>query len=161
MKPWLSSSKDLANSDFNSSHVDQYQVSYFPYPIWRDEGMHDLIVRVAKSAADAVAQSGRPIRMAQHVMIRVDIALTAQGDLVIPSALPSALPSAFPSALPSAFPFSLSLQTCPFNLSLQPFPSALPSAFPSAFPCKPVPSTCPFNLSLQPLPSTSPFNLSL
>ena len=85
LRPWLSSFKDLvANTDFNSSHVDEYQVSYFPYPIWRDENMHDLIVRVALSAADAVAQSGRSMRMGQHVMLRVDIALTRQGNMVSP-----------------------------------------------------------------------------
>ena len=44
--------------------------------------MHDLIVRVALSAADAVAQSGRSMRMGQHVMVRIDIALTRQGELV-------------------------------------------------------------------------------
>lgn len=83
LRPWLSSFKSLvANIDFNSSHVDEYQVSYFPYPIWRDAGMHDLIVRVALSAANAVAQSGRCMRMGQHVMLRVDIALTRQGDMV-------------------------------------------------------------------------------
>ena len=88
MKPWLSSFKDLAAKiDFNSTHVDQYQVSYFPYPIWRDESMHDLIVRVALSAADAVAESGRSMRMGQHVTVRVDIALTRQGDLVSIAAL--------------------------------------------------------------------------
>lgn len=85
LKPWLSSFSDLvAEIDFNSSHVDEYQVSYFPYPIWRDETMHDLIVRVALSAADAVAMSGRSMRMGQHVMLRVDIALTRQGNMVIP-----------------------------------------------------------------------------
>lgn len=83
LRPWLSSFKELvAKIDFNSSHVDEYQVSYFPYPIWRDESMHDLIVRVALSAADAVAQSGRSMRMGQHVMLRVDIALTRQGNMV-------------------------------------------------------------------------------
>ena len=83
LRPWLSSFKELvADIDFNSSHVDEYQVSYFPYPIWRDERMHDLIVRVALDAADAVAQSGRSMRMGQHVMLRVDIALTRQGNMV-------------------------------------------------------------------------------
>ena len=82
-KPWLSTFRDLVTKiDFNSTYVDQYQVSYFPYPIWRDAAMHDLIVRVALSAADAVATAGRSMRMGQHVMIRVDIALTSQGDRV-------------------------------------------------------------------------------
>jgi len=49
--------------------------------------MHELIVSVAKCAADAVAKSGRSIRMGQHVMIRVDIALTHQGALVRPFVL--------------------------------------------------------------------------
>ena len=44
--------------------------------------MHGLVMHVALSAADAVAKSGRPIRMAQHVMLRVDIALTLQGRMV-------------------------------------------------------------------------------
>ena len=44
--------------------------------------MHDLIVRVAKSAAAAVTSSAWPIRMAEHVMLRVDIAVTRQGDAV-------------------------------------------------------------------------------
>lgn len=83
LRPWLSSFKELVGGiDFNSSHVDEYQVSYFPYPIWRDESMHDLIVRVALDAATAVAQSSRSMRMGQHVMLRVDIALTRQGNMV-------------------------------------------------------------------------------
>ncbi|KAA6425415.1 MAG: hypothetical protein FRX49_04908 [Trebouxia sp. A1-2] len=73
-----------SRADYNSSQVDQYYVSYFPFPIWRDESMHELIVNVAKCAADAVAHSGRSIRMGQHVMIRVDIALTHQGSLAKP-----------------------------------------------------------------------------
>ncbi|KAA6417366.1 MAG: hypothetical protein FRX49_12695 [Trebouxia sp. A1-2] len=84
VRPWLHSRAELANVDFNSSHEDQYHVSYFPFPIWRDASMHDLMVRVAKCAADAVAQCGRPIRMGAHVMVRVDIALTRQGTLAKP-----------------------------------------------------------------------------
>ena len=87
VRPWLHSRAELAKVDFNSSHEEQYHVSYFPFPIWRDESMHDLIVRVAKCAADAVAHSGRPIRMGGHVMVRVDIALTHQGTLVRPFVL--------------------------------------------------------------------------
>ena len=85
IRPWLMTYDELGGVDFNSSHVDQFQVSYFPYPIWRDESMHDLIVRVAKSAAQAVTSSDWPIRMAEHVMLRVDIALTRQGNVVRPS----------------------------------------------------------------------------
>lgn len=44
--------------------------------------MHGLVTHVALSAAQAVAKSGRPIRMAQHVMLRVDIALTMQDRMV-------------------------------------------------------------------------------
>ncbi len=84
VRPWLHSRAELAKVDFNSSHVDEYHVSYFPFPIWRDETMHDLIVQVAKCAADAVAQCGRSMRMGGHVMVRVDIALTRQGTLVRP-----------------------------------------------------------------------------
>ncbi len=84
VRPWLHSRAELAKVDYNSTHVDEYHTSYFPFPIWRDEIMHNLIVRVAKCAADAVAQCGRPIRMGGHVMVRVDIALTRQGTLVRP-----------------------------------------------------------------------------
>ena len=87
VRPWLHSRAELAKVDFNSSHEEQHHVSYFPFPIWRDESMHDLIVRVAKCAADAIAHSGRPIRMGGHVMVRVDIALTHQGTLVRPFVL--------------------------------------------------------------------------
>lgn len=84
VQPWLHSHAEQSQADFNSSHVDQYYVSYFPFPIWRDESMHELIVSLAKCAADAVAKSGRSIRMGQHGMIRVDIALTHQGALAKP-----------------------------------------------------------------------------
>ncbi len=87
VQPWLHSRAEQSKADFNSSHVDQYYVSYFPFPIWRDESMHELIANVAKCAADAFAKSGRSIRMGQHVMIRVDIALTHQGPLVRPFVL--------------------------------------------------------------------------
>ncbi len=82
-KPWLLSTQYLAEEvDFNSTRVDQFQVDYFPYPIWRDESMHRLVVGVALGAAEAIAQSGRYMRMGRHVMLRVDIALTRQGNLV-------------------------------------------------------------------------------
>ena len=97
IKPWLHSYAELAEMDFNSSHVDQHIVSWFPYPIWRDEGMHDLLVRVAKCAADAVAQSGRPISMGAHVMVRVDIALTQQNGLVGPVSVTSCDASGHPT----------------------------------------------------------------
>lgn len=61
---------------------DEYYVSYFPFPIWRNADMHDLIVRAALSAADAVAQSGRSMRMGQHVLVRSDVVLTRLNGLV-------------------------------------------------------------------------------
>ena len=85
IRPWLMTYEELAGIDFNSSHVDQFQVSYFPFPIWREESMHKMLVQVAKSAGKAVTSSDWPIRMAEHVMLRVDIALTRQGDVVRPS----------------------------------------------------------------------------
>lgn len=69
--PWLCEDHDL-----DSSHVDEYRVDYFPLPIWRDETLHDLIVRAALGAADALAQSGRSMRMGQHVLVRSDVVLT-------------------------------------------------------------------------------------
>ena len=80
--PWLTPPSEIDQQDLNSTHMDQFRVPYFPYPIWRDEAMHSLVMHVALSAADAIAKSGRPIRMAQHVMLRVDIALTRHGRMV-------------------------------------------------------------------------------
>ena len=83
-RPWLHTYDEIVEVEFNSSHVDQHMASWFPYPIWRDEAMHHLLVQVAKCAADAVAQSGRSSQMGAHVMVRVDIALTHQDGLVGP-----------------------------------------------------------------------------
>ena len=80
--PWLTHPDEIDQQDLNNTHIDEFRVPYFPYPVWRDEAMHGLVMHVALSAADAVAKSGRPIRMAQHVMLRVDIALILQGRMV-------------------------------------------------------------------------------
>ena len=71
-----SSSWLYQDHELNSPLSDEYHVSYFPFPIWRDAAMHDLIVRAALSAAEAVAQSGRSMRMGQHVLVRSDVVLT-------------------------------------------------------------------------------------
>lgn len=64
----------------NGSQTDiYYQMDYFPYPIWRDEDMYNLLVNSAFAAAAAIDKSGRPIRTGQHVMLRVDLILTSQG----------------------------------------------------------------------------------
>ena len=55
---------------------------HYPYPIWRDEEMHALLVNAALAAAEAIATSGRPSRTAQHVLLRVDIVLTSHGQQV-------------------------------------------------------------------------------
>lgn len=80
--PWLTHPAKIDQQDLNSTHIDEFRVPYFPYPLWRDKAMHELVMHVALSAADAIAKSGRPIRMAQRVMLRVDIALTVQGRMV-------------------------------------------------------------------------------
>lgn len=81
-KPWMVSFAETAKLDLNSTHAEEFNVPYFPYPIWRDEAMHNLVMHVAKNAAEAIAKSGRPIRMAEHVMLRVDIALTHEDRVV-------------------------------------------------------------------------------
>lgn len=48
--------------------------------MWRDEKMHQLVAMAAVSAAQALVQSGRPIRTGQHVMLRADIIVTHQHD---------------------------------------------------------------------------------
>lgn len=59
-----------------------YEKDHFPHPIWQDEEMHDLLVKSAMAAAAAISSSGRPIRTGQHVMLRIDLILTGQGDQV-------------------------------------------------------------------------------
>lgn len=68
----------------NGSWTDIYFEDYFPYPIWRDEEMHALLVDAALHFADAVASSGRPIRSGQHLMLRVDLVLINSDSKVVP-----------------------------------------------------------------------------
>ena len=44
----------LQQTDFNSTHVEQYKVEHFPFPIWRDEGMHELLMHMARSGAEII-----------------------------------------------------------------------------------------------------------
>ena len=61
----------------NGSPADVYFERYTPYPIWRDEEMHALLVDAALRIAGTIATSGRPIRTGQHVMLRVDLIKTS------------------------------------------------------------------------------------
>ncbi len=49
--------------------------------------MHQMLVDVAVGGAQAFLQSERPSSMSHHVLLRIDIALTQQGNVVSPSFL--------------------------------------------------------------------------
>lgn len=68
----------------STSKTDIYFQDNFPYPIWRDEEMHALLLDATLHAADAIATSGRPVRTGKHVMLRVDVILVNFNSQVLP-----------------------------------------------------------------------------
>ena len=75
----------LQQTDFNSTHVEQYKVEHFPFPIWRDEAMHELLMHMARSGAEIIKQarnSSQPPGNVMRSMIRVDVVLTQQAGQV-------------------------------------------------------------------------------
>ncbi|KAL0021607.1 hypothetical protein WJX79_005085 [Trebouxia sp. C0005] len=75
----------LQQTDFNSTHVEQYKVEHFPFPVWRDEAMHELLMRMARSGAEIITQarnSSQPPGNVMRSMIRVDVVLTQQAGQV-------------------------------------------------------------------------------
>lgn len=68
----------------NGSQGQVYFEEYFPYPIWKDEEMHALLVDAALSAANAIATSGKPVRTGKHVMLRMDLILMTSDSKVLP-----------------------------------------------------------------------------
>ena len=68
----------------NGSSTDVYFQDNFPYPIWRDEEMHALLVDAALHVAIAIATSGRPVRTGKHLMLRVDLILMNSNSKVLP-----------------------------------------------------------------------------
>ena len=69
----------------NGSQANIYFEEHFPYPIWKDEEMHDLLLDAALSAADAIATSGKPVRTGKHIMLRMDLILVTSNSEVLPS----------------------------------------------------------------------------
>lgn len=67
--------QELYPNGSQNGSPDIYFQDSFPYPIWRDEEMHALLLDAALHTADAIATSGRPVRTGKHVMLRVDLIL--------------------------------------------------------------------------------------
>ena len=75
----------LQQTDFNSTHVEQNKPQHFPFPIWRDEAMHELLMHMARSGAEIIKQarnSSQPPGNVMRSMIRVDVVLTQQAGQV-------------------------------------------------------------------------------
>ena len=71
----------LNETNFNSTHVQEYKVPHFPFPIWRDESMHGLLMQMARCVADLIKETRHPDRPPGNVLrtlIRVDVVLTEQ-----------------------------------------------------------------------------------
>ncbi|DBA69416.1 TPA: hypothetical protein ACH3X2_012829 [Trebouxia sp. C0005] len=71
-------------NQYNSTGEEEYRDQYFPYPAWKEPAMHQMLVDVALGGAQAFAQSGRPSSMSEHVLLRIDVALTQHGNVVRP-----------------------------------------------------------------------------
>ena len=61
---------------------EEYATPYFPFPVHKDPSMHKMLTDVALGGAQAFQQSKRSDRMSQHVLLRIDIALTRVGKQV-------------------------------------------------------------------------------
>ena len=73
----------LHEDQYNSTGVDEFwELQFFPYPVWREPAMHQMLIDVALGGAQAFIQSGRPGRMSQNVLLRIDLALTQHGNQV-------------------------------------------------------------------------------
>ena len=70
------------DNQYNSTTEEEYRESYFPYPIWKEPAMHQLLVDVALGGAKAFVLSHRPARMSHNVLLRIDIALTQHAGMV-------------------------------------------------------------------------------
>ena len=64
--------------------VEEYETDYFPFPIYKETAMHQRLVDIALGGARAFQESNRPGRMSQHVLLRIDVALTTHGSEVRP-----------------------------------------------------------------------------
>ena len=76
---------DLHEDQYNSTGVEEFwELEFFPYPVWREPAMHQMLIDVALGGAQAFIQSQRPGRMSQNVLLRIDLALTQHGHQVGP-----------------------------------------------------------------------------
>lgn len=72
---------------YNASK-EEYEASYFPFPVYKDLEMHKMLVGIALGGARAFQESNKPDRMSQHVLLRIDVALTTHNNEVSMTALP-------------------------------------------------------------------------
>lgn len=75
----------LNQTNFNSTHVQEHTVPYFPFPIWQDESMHELLMQMARSVAEVIKEARDPAQPPGNLLrslIRVDVALVQQQGLV-------------------------------------------------------------------------------
>ena len=69
----------LKETNFNSTHVQEYKVPHFPFPVWRDESMHELLMQLARCVADVIKEARDPAQPPGNVLrslLRVDVVLT-------------------------------------------------------------------------------------
>ncbi|KAL3156542.1 hypothetical protein ABBQ38_000837 [Trebouxia sp. C0009 RCD-2024] len=74
----------LNETNFNSTHVQEHTVPYFPFPIWRDESMHELLMQMARSVTEVIKAArdpGQPPGNLLRSLIRVDVAVVQQQGL--------------------------------------------------------------------------------
>jgi len=60
-------------------------VEHFPFPIWRDEAIHELLMHMARNRAQIITQarnSSQPPGNVMRSMIRVHVVLTQQAGQV-------------------------------------------------------------------------------
>ena len=72
-------------TNFNSTHVQEYKLPDFPFPVWRDESMHELLMQMARCIADVIKEARGPSQPPGNVLrslIRADVVLTEQQGLV-------------------------------------------------------------------------------
>ena len=69
-------------NQYNSTGEKEYTDKYFPYLVWKEPAMHQMLVDVALGGAQAFLQSRRPSSMSERVLLRIDIALTQHESVV-------------------------------------------------------------------------------
>lgn len=75
----------LNETNFNSTHIQEYTLPYFPFPIWRDESMHELLMQMARSVVGVIKEARDPAQPPGNFLrslIRVDVAVVQQQGLV-------------------------------------------------------------------------------